>query len=192
MSEFLIKNGFVFDPTQKIKGDVADVAIKNGKIVESDQVKKPNVIDATGKTVMAGGVEIHAHIAGPKVNVGRIYRPEDKLFNARPGQKNTRMEGGFSVPTTFKTGYNYARLGYTTAMEAAMPPLFARHVHEEIRDTPIIDEGAYPVFGTNWFVLEYIKNKEVENTAAYVAWLLEATKGFAIKSVNPGGTEAWG
>jgi formylmethanofuran dehydrogenase subunit A len=192
MTEFLIKNGFVFDPTQKIKGDVTDVAIKNGKIVETDAVKKPKVIDATGMTVMAGGVEIHAHVAGPKVNVGRIYRPEDKLFNAAPGKKNTRMEGGFSIPTTYKTGYNYARLGYTTAMEAAMPPLFARHVHEEMRDTPIIDEGAYPVFGNNWFVLEYIKNKEIENTAAYVAWLLEATKGFAIKSVNPGGTEAWG
>jgi formylmethanofuran dehydrogenase subunit A len=198
MTEFLIKNGFVFDPTQKIKGDVADVALKNGKFVEADEVKKPKVIDATGMTVMAGGVEIHAHIAGPKVNVGRIYRPEDKLFNARPGLKetpahmSTRTEGGYSVPTTYKTGYSYARLGYTTAMEAAMPPLFARHVHEEMRDTPIIDEGAYPVFGNNWFVLEYIKNKEIENTAAYVAWLLEATKGFAIKSVNPGGTEAWG
>jgi formylmethanofuran dehydrogenase subunit A len=198
MTEYLLKNGFVFDPTQKIKGDIADVAIKNGKFAETNAVKKPKVIDVSGKTVMAGGVEIHAHIAGPKVNVGRIYRPEDKLFNARPGLKagpthmNTRMEGGFSVPTTFKTGYNYARLGYTTAMEAAMPPLFARHVHEEIRDTPIIDEGAYPVFGNNWFVLEYIKNKEIENTAAYISWLLESTKGFAVKSVNPGGTEAWG
>ena len=48
-------------------------------------------------------------------------------------------------------------MGYTTAMEAAMPPLFSRHVHEEIRDTPIIDEGAFPVFGNNWFVMEYLK-----------------------------------
>ncbi|MDD1671939.1 MAG: formylmethanofuran dehydrogenase subunit A, partial [Methanomicrobiales archaeon] len=156
------------------------------------EVKKPEVIDAKGMTVMAGGLEIHAHVAGPKVNIGRIYRPEDKLFNATIGGKHTRMEGGFSVPTTFRTGYAYARLGYTTVMEAAMPPIFARHVHEEIRDTPIIDEGAYPVFGNNWFVLEYIKNREVENTAAYISWLLEATKGFAVKSVNPGGTEAWG
>jgi formylmethanofuran dehydrogenase subunit A len=101
------------------------------------------------------------------------------------------MAGGFSIPTTFKTGYEYAKMGYTTAMEAAMPPLFSRHVHEEIRDTPIIDEGAFPVFGNNWFVLDYLKNNEVENTAAYIAWLLRATKGYAVKSVNPGGTEAW-
>jgi len=192
MAEYIIKNGHVFDPLQGIKGDKADVAIKDGKIVKDNQVSsKAKTIDAKGKTVMAGAIEIHAHIAGPKVNVGRIYRPEDKLFTYTPKKGNIRMAGGTSIPTTFKTGYEYAKMGYTTAMEAAMPPLFARHVHEEIRDTPIIDEGAFPVFGNNWFVMEYLKNKELENTAAYCAWLLRATKGYAIKLVNPGGTEAW-
>ena len=190
MSEYIIKNGHVFDPVQGIKGDKADVAIKDGKIV--DKVGSgAKVIDAKGKTVMAGAVEIHAHIAGPKVNLGRIYRPEDKLFTYTPTKGNERMGGGNSIPTTFKTGYLYAKMGYTTAMEAAMPPLFSRHVHEEIRDTPIIDEGAFPVLGNNWFVMEYLKNHEIENTAAYIAWLLRATKGYAIKVVNPGGTEAW-
>ena len=191
MSEYIIKNGNVYDPVQGIKGDKKDIGIKDGKIV--DKVSSAaKVIDAKGKTVMAGAVEIHAHVAGPKVNLGRIYRPEDKLFTYVPKKGNQRMSGGFSIPTTFKTGYEYAKMGYTTAFEAAMPPLFSRHVHEEIRDTPIIDEGAYPVFGNNWFVLDYLKNNEVENTAAYIAWLLRATKGYAIKVVNPGGTEAWG
>jgi formylmethanofuran dehydrogenase subunit A len=190
MAEFIIKNGHVFDPVQGIKGDKADVAIKDGKIVDKVS-SSAKAIDAKGKSVMAGAVEIHAHIAGPKVNIGRIYRPEDKLFTYTPTRGNQRMGGGNSIPTTFKTGYEYAKMGYTTAMEAAMPPLFARHVHEEMRDTPIIDEGAYPVFGNNWFVMEYIKNNEIENTAAYCAWLLRATKGYAIKLVNPGGTEAW-
>ena len=145
MSEYIIKNGNVFDPVQGIKGDKADVAIKDGKIV--DKVGSgAKVIDAKGKTVMAGAVEIHAHIAGPKINMGRIYRPEDKLFTCTPTKGIERMGGGASIPTTFKTGYEYAKMGYTTAMEAAMPPLFSRHVHEEIRDTPIIDEGAYPGF----------------------------------------------
>ena len=190
MAEFIIKNGHVFDPVQGIKGDKADVAIKDGRIVDKVS-SSAKAIDAKGKSVMAGAVEIHAHIAGPKVNIGRIYRPEDKLFTYTPTKGNQRMGGGNSIPTTFKTGYEYAKMGYTTAMEAAMPPLFARHVHEEMRDTPIIDEGAYPVFGNNWFVMEYIKNNEIENTAAYCAWLLRATKGYAIKLVNPGGTEAW-
>ena len=191
MSEYIIKNGFVFDPVQGIKGEKADVAIKDGKIVK-DVSKSAKVIDAAGKTVMAGAVEIHAHIAGPKVNLGRIYRPEDKLFTCTPTKGIERTGSGNSIPSTFKTGYEYAKMGYTTCMEAAMPPMFSRHVHEEIRDTPIIDEGAFPVFGNNWFVMEYLKNNEVENTAAYIAWLLRATKGYAVKVVNPGGTEAWG
>jgi len=192
MAEYLIKNGFVFDPVLGIKGDATDVAIKDGKIVETTAVKSPKIIDATGKTVLAGGVDIHAHVAGPKVNIGRNFRPEDKLFTYKRGSGIERMQGGFSVPTVIRTGYNYARMGYTTVMEAAMPPLYARHTHEEMRDTPILDQGAYPVFGNNWFVLEYLKNHEIENTVAYIAWLLRATKGYAVKVVNPGGTEAWG
>lgn len=190
MAEILIKNGFVIDPTRNINGDVTDIAIKDGQIVESVG-SNAKVIDASGKVVMAGGVDIHAHVAGPKVNVGRLMRPEDKLFKSPHAQKNYRMESGFSIPSTFKTGYDYARMGYAFVMEAAMPPLHSPHVHEEIHDTPIIDQAALPVFANNWFVFEYLRNGEIENTAAYIAWLLKATKGYGIKVVNPGGTAAW-
>ena len=93
MSEYVIKNGHVFDPVQGIKGDKADVAIKDGKIV-AKAGPGAKVIDAKGKTVMAGAVEVHAHIAGPKVNLGRIYRPEDKLFSCTPTKGMERMGGG--------------------------------------------------------------------------------------------------
>ena len=193
--EIIIKGGFVIDPTQKIDGDVKDIAIKDGKIVEKVG-SSAKVIDAKGKVVMAGGVDIHSHVAGPKVNAGRLLRPEDKLrsgtLRSSKAQKNGyRMESGFSIPSVFKTGYDYARMGYAFVMEAAMPPLMAPHVHEEIHDTPIIDEAALPVFGNNWFIMEYLKNHEVENTAAYIAWLLKVSKGYGVKIVNPGGTAAW-
>jgi formylmethanofuran dehydrogenase subunit A len=194
MAELLIKNGYVFDPISGIKGDKADIAIKDGKIVDKVS-SKAQTIDASGKTVMAGGVDIHTHVAGPKVNLGREMRPEDKFFRGeyRGGivKQGKRMEMGFSIPSTWKTGYAYARMGYTFTNEAAMPPLLAPHVHEEFRDTPILDQAAMPVFGNNWFCFEYIKNKELENNASYIAWLLNATKGIGIKVVNPGATEAW-
>ncbi|MDK2974170.1 MAG: formylmethanofuran dehydrogenase subunit [Methanofollis sp.] len=194
MGEYLIKNGFVFDPVQGINGDKSDVALKDGKIVETTALSSgATVIDASGMTVMAGGVDIHSHVAGAKVDVGRLLRPEDKLFKSpKKTGKVSRVEMGYSVPTTFKTGYDYTRMGYSFVMEAAMPPLEAPHTHEEMRDTPIIDMAAMPVYGNNWFMLEYLKNGEIENNAAYSAWLMTATKGFAIKVVNPGGTEAWG
>ena len=195
MSEMIIKNGHVFDIMSGHQGDVADICIKDGVIV--DKVGKgAEVIDAKGKTVMAGAVDVHTHVAGPKVNLGRWYRPEDKFrlgerCSAKKGA-STHIEGGFSIPTVFKTGYEYARMGFTFLDEAAMPPLYARHVHEEIRDTPIQDQAALPVFGNNWFMFEYLKNGEIENAAAYVAWILRQTKGWGIKCVNPGGSEAWG
>jgi formylmethanofuran dehydrogenase subunit A len=194
--EIIVKGGFIVDPTQKMDGVVGDVAIKDGKIVDKVS-SSAKVIDAKGKVVMAGGVDVHSHVAGPKVNAGRLMRPEDKFlsgsFRSGMAQKNGyRMESGFSIPSVFRTGYEYARMGYSFVMEAAMPPLLAAHVHEEIHDTPIIDEAALPVFANNWFVMDYIRKGEVENTAAYIAWLLRATKGFGVKCVNPGGTAAWG
>jgi formylmethanofuran dehydrogenase subunit A len=193
--ELIVKGGFILDPTLKIEGEVGDIAIKDGKIVEKVS-SSAKVIDAKGKIVMAGGVDVHSHVAGPKVNAGRLLRPEDKLLSgtcrSAMAQKNGyRMESGFSIPSVFKTGYDYGRMGYSFVMEAAMPPLLAPHVHEEIHDTPIIDEAALPVFGNNWFVMEYIKNNEIENIAAYIAWLLKTTKGYGVKIVNPGGTAAW-
>ena len=67
-------------------------------------------------------------------------------------------------------------MGYTTVIEAAMPPLVARHTHEEFMDLPQIDKAAMPLFGNSWMVLEYLKNGDVSMCAAYVAGLLRVTK----------------
>ncbi|MGB9936103.1 MAG: tungsten-dependent formylmethanofuran dehydrogenase subunit FwdA [Methanobacterium sp.] len=186
----IIKNGMVYDPLNNIDGEKMDICVDNGKIVESVS-DGAEVIDASGKIVMAGGVDPHTHIAGAKVNVGRMYRPEDSKRDVMARGNGMRAGSGFSVPSTFMTGYRYAQMGYTTAMEAAMPPLLARHTHEEFHDMPILDHAAYPLFGNNWFVMNYLKEGDLDKVAAYTAWLLRATKGYAIKIVNPAGTEAW-
>lgn len=191
MRELLIKNGFVFDPINGVDGERMDLAIRGGKIVE-DVSAKAKVIDASKMVVMPGGVDIHSHVAGSKVNGGRVLRPEDHVKDVEPKTKVTRSGVGRSVPSTFTTGYRYAKMGYTTVFEPAVPPLKARHTHEELNDTPIVDKGCFPLLGNNWFVMEYLKDGKFEECAAYVAWLLNATKGYAIKVVNPGGTEAWG
>ncbi len=152
---------------------------------------KIKVIDASGKVVMPGGVDIHAHIAGPKVNSGRLLRPEDHIIDPLNKTAVARSGTGRSVPSTYYTGYAYARLGYTFAMEPAMPPLEARHTHEELMDIPIIDKGAYTLLGSNWFVLERISEMNKDEMAAFVAWLLKASGGYSIKLVNPGGEETW-
>jgi len=188
----LIKNGFVFDPWNGIDGERMDIAIMDGRIVEDVPEREALVIDASGMTVMPGGVDIHAHIAGSEVNAGRLLRPEDHFKDVEPRTPATRSGVGYSVPSTWTTGYRYARMGWTYVSNPSMPPLEARHTHEELDDTPIIDKATYPLLGDCWFVLEFLAAGMVEECAAYVAWMLWATKGYAIKIVNPGGLECWG
>lgn len=187
--ELLIKNGVVYDPINGVKGEKKDICIRDGKVVE--EVKNPKVIDAEGRVVMPGGVDIHSHIAGGKVNAGRLFRPEDGRKGLEAKTKVCRMQSGYSVPNTFATGYRYAKMGYTFVMEAAMPPLAARHTHEEMVDIPILDNAAMPLIDNNWMTMDYVKSGDMDLLAAYIAWMIKATKGYGVKIVNPGGTEAW-
>lgn len=185
-----IINGELYDPANQINGQIRDLCVDRGQIVAQLPPDSP-VIDATGLIVMPGGVDIHAHIAGPKVNVGRKLRPEDHRNAVMPRTSVTRSGVGYSVPSTFATGYQYARMGYTTVMEAAAPPLLARHVHEELSDIPIIDKGVFVIMGNNYFVLKYIAAGDFARLKDYVAWLLSVTGGYVIKLINPGGVDQW-
>ncbi len=197
MSESLLKisGGCVYDPLNGVDGQVQDIWIQGGKIVEpptDPDVKPTSTLNATGLVVMPGGIDMHCHIAGPKVNAARKMRPEEKRHGQvvhRTAQTHSGTMG--SVPSTFATGYKYIGLGYTTAFDAAVPPLAARHAHEEFHDTPCIDKGFYVLMGNNHYVMKAIKDREPERMKGFVAWLLGAAKGMAVKLVNPGGVEVW-
>lgn len=190
-----IANGTVYDPANGVNGVVQDIWVQDGKIVAPPSepgVQPDQMLDATGLVVLPGGVDMHAHIAGPKVNVARKMRPEDKR-KAPPVRRTLGTRSGTtgSVPSTFATGYLYAGMGYTTVFDAAIPPLGARHAHEELQDTPIIDKGFFVLMGNNHYVLKQVAAGDRARLRAFVAWLLGAAKGYAVKLVNPGGVEAW-
>jgi formylmethanofuran dehydrogenase subunit A len=190
--EFMVKNGFVYDPINGVNGEKMDIAVKDGKIVERVNERKARKIDASGMLVMPGGVDIHCHVAGSEVNAGRLLRPEDHFKDFERKTFRIRSGVGHSIPSTFTTGYRYARMGYTTIMNPSMPPLEAKHTHEELSDTPMVDKASYPLLGDWWFVLEYLSQGNIGELARHVAWIMTSTKGYAIKIVNPGGLEAWG
>jgi formylmethanofuran dehydrogenase subunit A len=190
--ELLVKNGFVYDPINGVNGEKMDIAVKDGKIVEKVNERRARKIDASGMIVMPGGVDIHTHIAGSEVNTGRLLRPEDHYKDVEAKTSKTRSGVGHSIPSTFTTGYRYSRMGYTTIMNPSMPPLEAKHTHEELNDTPMLDKATYPLLGDWWFVLEYLGQGKIEELARHIAWMMTTTKGYAIKIVNPGGLEAWG
>jgi len=145
-----IKNGYVFDPLNEINGEIMDIFIRDGKVVKelsAAEMKTSKLIDASGMTVMPGGVDSHSHVAGAKVNAGRSMRPEDHYKANLKKTALTHSGSGYTVPSVYKQGYDYAAMGYTTVFEAAVPPLEARHTHEEMRSTPLLDMGGYLVLG---------------------------------------------
>ena len=189
--EFILKNGIVYDPANGINGEKKDIMVKEDIIVDKVSADA-KVIDVTDKIVMPAGVDPHAHVAGPKLVVGRLYRPEDSRRGVTQKTKVTRAESGFSIPSCPSTGYRYSRLGYGTVVEAAMPPLEAKHTHEEIATIPNLDIPALALFGNNWFVMEYARENNIEDLSAFVSSWLKVSKGYGIKIVNPCGSEAWG
>jgi formylmethanofuran dehydrogenase subunit A len=195
MSETLrIAGGHVVDPLHGVDA-VRDVWVRDGVVIEPplDLDTKPDrLIDARGYVVMPGGVDVHCHIAGSKVNAARRLRPEEKSGDAVLARRDGMRSGTLgSVPSTFATGYRYAGLGYTTAVDAAIAPLGARHAHHELEDTPVIDRAILTLLGNNHYVMDRVREGDSERLRGYVAWMLGATKAFGVKVVNPGGVERW-
>ena len=185
-----ISGGAVYDPANGVDGAVRDVCIAGDRIVADLPADTPR-LDARGMVVMPGGVDIHAHVAGSSVNHARRLLPEEHVADPAPGDAIRRSGTGGTLPSTFVTGYRYAGLGYTTAMEAAMAPLAARHAHAELDDTPIIDAGCFVLLGNDDYLLRQIAAGETTRARDYAAWLLGVTRGYAIKIVNPGGVARW-
>ena len=190
-----IAGGTVYDPAHGVDGVVHDVCIEGGRIVAELPAGAPR-LDVRGMVVMPGGVDIHAHVAGSSVNHARRLLPEEHAADPAPAPRlvdgpPARSGTGGTVPSTFATGYRYAGLGYTTAMEAAVAPLAARHAHAELDDTPLIDSGFFVLLGNDDYLLRQIAAGETARARDYAGWVLGVTRAYAIKIVNPGGVAVW-
>jgi formylmethanofuran dehydrogenase subunit A len=189
-STLRITGGKVYDPANGINGEVRDICISDGRIVS--QLENGRTIDAAGMVVLPGGVDVHTHVAGAGLNFARAMIPEDHRRNAPFVRSGVRRGGiGGATPTTFVTGYLYAGMGWTTVNEAAVPILTAKHTHEELRDTPIVDKTCCVLLANNEILLDLIEAGELERARHVAAWQIWAAKAYGVKAVNPGGVEAW-
>src|SRR5262249_60068981 len=120
------------------------------------------------------------------LNRARDMLPEAPRRNA-PFVRTERHRGGIggATPTTHVTGYLYAGMGWTTVNEAAVPILSAKHTHEELRDTPIVDKACCVLMANNEILLDLLEAGEIERARHVVAWQLWAAKAYGVKAVNP-------
>ena len=194
-TQLRIVGGTVHDPANGVDGETRDLFVEDGRIVATLPDGAPT-LDARGMIVMAGGVDIHSHFASSSCNHARRLLPEEHTADpvAAPRLDDgsiARSGTGGTVPSTFTTGYRYAGLGYTTAFDAAVAPILARHSHSELDDTPCLDGGIFVLMGNDEYLLRQIAAGNRRGARDYAGWLLGATGGYAIKIVNPGGVEAW-
>jgi formylmethanofuran dehydrogenase subunit A len=187
-----IRNGRVYDPAEGVDGEVRTIFVEDGRVVAGfPEGETGRVIDAAGCVVMPGGVDIHCHIAGSAVNRARRLLPEQAAADPVPAAGRFRGGSGGCVPSTFVTGYRYAGLGYTTAIEAAVAPSSSRQAHMELADTPNIDRGLLLLLANNRMLLEAISRGETALAGDLARLLVRKTGAFGMKCVNPGGAAHW-
>lgn len=196
MTTLRIRGGRVIDPAQGVDA-VRDIGMRDGRIVDlHPQEPVAEDIDASGCIVMAGGIDMHTHIGGGKLNLARMLLPEDHRLNRDPqplpGNPLELASSGCCAPGTLATGYRYAEMGYTAAFEPAMLAINARHTHMEMGDIPILDHGAYVMLGSDELFLQLLaEGRDFETIRDYVGWTIHAAKALGVKVVNPGGISAF-
>jgi formylmethanofuran dehydrogenase subunit A len=187
----------VFDPANGIDGVTRELCVMDGRIVAAfDPSVRPGsvrTIDAAGMVIMPGGVDIHCHIASASVNRARAMLGEEHATHVHPCEATSGQRGGTGLltPSTFLTGYRYAALGYTTAIDAAVAPSGARQTHLQLADTPNLDAGFFLLAGNHAKLMELIDGGDEDGAASFVAQMLHRTGALGVKVVNPGGVASW-
>ena len=201
MTTLRLRNGRVIDPAASSPDSLRDLCVRDGRIgALSPGERADEEIDASGCVVMAGGIDLHTHIGGGKVNLARMLMVEDHRAGVNPFALPTNplelASCGGCTPGTLATGYRYVEMGYTSAFEPAMVASNARHAHMEMGDVPVLDHGAYVMLGNDELLLQMLHEggpaaKNFAQIRDYVGWTINATKAMGVKVVNPGGISAF-
>ncbi len=186
-----LKNGYCVDGVHESM--IRDLFLVDGRIEGDIGGRTPNlVIDLKGQIVMAGGIDMHTHIGGGKVNLARLLLP-DLIGRGEAYDPWTQQRKLSSpVPPAFEIGQRYLEMGYTTCLEPAVLPANARYAHREMADIPWLDTGGYLLLGNDRILLEWLAAKAPQSQInAYVATMLQLHQCCGVKVVNAGGIEAF-
>jgi formylmethanofuran dehydrogenase subunit A len=176
-----IAGGRVIDPAHGRDG-VGDVWFEDGRVIAPPTGRAPDVThDAAGAIVLAGGIDIHSHIAGSNVNTARLLLPD------------LRRGGSFDgAPASFEIGRLYSAMGFTLVVEPAIAPMVAMQVHLELAAIPFIDRAILAVLGNEDFLFRLIRDDAGGHALAdYVGRALGGSRALGVKCINPGASAAF-
>ena len=177
----VLKGGKIYDPANGRAGERGDIHFKDGAVVAPSKNTRAEEIVLDNHIVMAGGIDMHTHIGGGKVNIARL---------ALNGVCEHFADG--ATPHALETGARYAEMGFTAGFEPAILPSNARQAHMELADTPHLDTGGYVMLGNTDMLFELLAADASPDTIRdFVACMLDVTQCIGVKVVNPGGVRAF-
>jgi formylmethanofuran dehydrogenase subunit A len=181
MEKFMIKNGLVFDPLNKIHGETIDLFIEGSKFVDKfsseNDVKE---IDASGKTIIPAALDIHTHVACQQMNWIRLL-----------GTKIKQFQDNWMALTLNSIAKEYISNGYTFILEANVYPSLTKHTIFEFIQLPVLDKAMLLNVSNLWpLELEFQRGK-IDDMAIFLSDLLSRTKGYGFKIYNPFEGETW-
>jgi len=181
MSKLLLKNGIIFDPFNNIAGEIKDILIEEGKIVEKfSNEKDVKEIDVKGKTVIPSAIDIHSHIASQQLSWIRLL-----------GINNAKFKQGWKGLTSESIAKSYISNGFTFILEANVFPSLVKHTIFNLKQIPVLDKAILLNLSNYWpLELEFQRGMEEEATI-FLSDLLEMTKAFGFKVYNPFEAENW-
>lgn len=184
-----IKGGRVIDPAAGRDG-IDDLWISGETIISPPAEAVPDeVIDATGCVVMAGGIDVHSHVAGGNVTLARLLLPELHVSEAAAPYGLPLATARWSA---WETGRLYAQMGFTTVIEPALAPAAALATHLELADLPFIDRAGLSVLGNDDQLLTLLRKCESADAVSdFVALTLATSRGLGVKVINAGGAAAF-
>jgi formylmethanofuran dehydrogenase subunit A len=183
-----IAGGRVVDPTA-CRDAVGDVWIQGDRVISPPpDGRADRTIDARDHVVMAGGIEVHSHIAGGNLILSRLLLPELQVDETGP---NGDMFRGV-IGSGRAIGAAYARMGYTTAIEPALAPTNALATHLELADIPLLDRGGLSVLGNDDQLLSLLRDRAGKSAVRDLVGLtLAISRGLGVKVINAGGAVAF-
>ena len=164
----VLAGGRVIDPANG-RDAVGDVWFEDGRIIAPPARVPDARHDARGMIVLAGGIDIHSHIAGAAVNTARLLLPE------------LRGDPGFAAaPVGAVIGRLYASMGFTLVVEPAISPPLALQAHLELGAIPYIDRAILAVLGNEDFLPAAMGQGEAA-VADYAARMLDGSHALGVK-----------
>jgi formylmethanofuran dehydrogenase subunit A len=158
-----IADGRLYDPVSGWHGETRDLFI-DGDRLAARLTTVDRTIDARGRSVLAGGIDLRGQAATCGVHLLH-------LWNGRP--------------TLPELGLAYAALGYTHIHEPFLTPVTAGLVHRQLAALPVVDASASLVLNLRDLDVWLKDRDRWPEIGETISFLLEQTRALEVRLVEP-------